>query len=73
MPTPARVVVCPQGPGPLRIEEVDLPDPGPHQVVVKQLASGVCHSQLHQMHGPGRSSNCSATSRRASCSPPAPR
>ena len=52
MPTPARVVVCPQGPGPLRIEEVDLPDPGPHQVVVKQLASGVCHSQLHQMHGP---------------------
>ena len=52
MPTPARVVVCPRGPGPLRIEEVDLPDPGPHQVVVKQLASGVCHSQLHQMHGP---------------------
>ncbi len=52
MPTPARVVVCPQGPGPLRIEEVDLPDPGPHQVVVRQFASGVCHSQLHQMHGP---------------------
>ena len=42
----------PSGPGPLRIEELDLPDPGPHQVVVKQLASGVCHSQLHQMHGP---------------------
>ena len=28
------------------------PTPGPHQVVVKQFASGVCHSQLHQMHGP---------------------
>jgi Zn-dependent alcohol dehydrogenase len=52
MPTPARVVVCPQGPGPLRIEELELPDPGPHQVVVKQFASGICHSQLHQMHGP---------------------
>ena len=52
MPTPARVVVVPEGPGPLRIEGVDLPDPGPHQVVVKQFASGVCHSQLHQMHGP---------------------
>ena len=52
MPTPARVVVCPQGPGPLRIDELELPDPGPHQVVVKQFASGVCHSQLHQMHGP---------------------
>ena len=50
MPTPARVVVLPQEQGPLRIEELELPDPGPHQVVVKQFASGVCHSQLHQMH-----------------------
>lgn len=52
MPTTARVIVCPQGPGPLQIEELALPDPGPNQVVVKQFASGVCHSQLHQMHGP---------------------
>ncbi len=52
MPTPARVVVCPAEPGPLRIDEITLPDPGPHQVVVKQFASGICHSQLHQMHGP---------------------
>jgi Zn-dependent alcohol dehydrogenase len=52
MPTPARVVVVPQEQGPLRVEEVALPDPGPHQVVVKQFASGVCHSQLHQMHRP---------------------
>src|SRR5688572_22073744 len=51
MSTPARVVVLPDAPGPLVIEEVQLPDPGPHQVVVKQFASGVCHSQLHQMHG----------------------
>ena len=27
-----------------------LPDPGPYQVVVKQFSSGVCHSQLHQLH-----------------------
>ena len=52
MPTPARVVVVPGEPGPLQIHEVNLPDPGPHQVVVKQFASGVCHSQLHQMHRP---------------------
>ncbi len=52
MPTPARVVVCPAEPGPLRIDEIALPDPGPHQVVVQQFASGICHSQLHQMHGP---------------------
>ncbi|MBI2764726.1 MAG: zinc-binding dehydrogenase [Chloroflexi bacterium] len=52
MPTAARVVVVPGEPGPLQIHEVSLPDPGPYQVVVKQYASGVCHSQLHQMHRP---------------------
>ncbi len=52
MPTPARVVVVPGEPGPLQIVELKLPDPGPHQVVVKQFAGGVCHSQLHQMHRP---------------------
>jgi len=50
MPTQARVVVLPQEQSTLRSEEVKLPDPGPYQVVVKQFASGVCHSQLHQMH-----------------------
>jgi len=54
MPTPARVVVVPQGEHRpvLRVDEVKLPDPGPYQVVVKQFASGICHSQLHQMHRP---------------------
>ena len=50
MGTAAQVVVLPEKPGPLEIQEIDLPDPGPTQVVVKQFASGVCHSQLHQMH-----------------------
>ena len=50
MPTPARVVVVPQEPGPLTVESVMLPDPGPNQVVVRQFASGICHSQLHEMH-----------------------
>ena len=52
MPTPARVVVVPGEPGPLQVRDVSLPDPGPYQVVVKQFASGICHSQLHQMHRP---------------------
>jgi Zn-dependent alcohol dehydrogenase len=52
MGTPARVVVLPREMKPLRVEEITLPDPGPSQVVVKQFASGVCHSQLHQMHTP---------------------
>ncbi len=54
MTTPARVVVLPQQQAPLEIQELDLPDPGPTQVVVKQYASGICHSQLHQMHRPRR-------------------
>ena len=50
MPTIARVAVVPQEDKPLVIEEVELPDPGPNQVHVKQFASGICHSQLHQIH-----------------------
>lgn len=36
----------------LELVELELPDPGPDQVTVKVLSSGVCHSQLHQMHNP---------------------
>lgn len=50
MTTPARVVVLPKDGGPLQVVDVELPDPGPFQVIVKQFASGICHSQLHQMH-----------------------
>jgi len=52
MPTAARVVVVPVEPGPLEVLDLQLPDPGPRQVVIRQYASGVCHSQLHQMHDP---------------------
>jgi len=53
MPTPSRVVVVPQEQGrPLEVVDCLLPDPGPHEVVVKQFASGVCHSQLHTIHNP---------------------
>ena len=55
MGTHAKVVVLPQDTATLRIEELSLPDPSPHQVVVKQFASGICHSQLHQMHRPRNS------------------
>ena len=36
----------------LIIDEVQVPDPRPSQVVVKLIATGVCHSQLHQMKDP---------------------
>jgi Zn-dependent alcohol dehydrogenase len=38
--------------GRLVIDELDIGDPGPTHVVVKQFATGVCHSQLHQIHNP---------------------
>ena len=37
---------------PLAVEEVELPDPGPREVRVKLFATGICHSQLHQIHNP---------------------
>jgi S-(hydroxymethyl)glutathione dehydrogenase/alcohol dehydrogenase len=41
-----------EGPGaPLRVEELELTDPGPGQVLVRMEASGVCHSDLHQADG----------------------
>jgi Zn-dependent alcohol dehydrogenase len=52
MPTAARVVVLPKEFGPMRIEEIELPDPVGHEVVIKEFASGICHSQLHTIHNP---------------------
>ena len=36
----------------LAIEEIELADPGAEEVLVELFASGICHSQLHQMHNP---------------------
>ena len=36
---------------PLAIEEVPLPTPGPGEVLVKIMASGVCHTDLHAADG----------------------
>lgn len=36
--------------GKLRIDELELPNPDVDQVAVKLYSSGICHSQLHQMH-----------------------
>lgn len=36
---------------PLAIEEVAVPKPGPGQVLVKVMACGVCHTDLHAVHG----------------------
>lgn len=36
---------------PLEIEEVQLDDPGPSEVLVRTAASGICHSDLHVIEG----------------------
>ncbi|MCA9821359.1 MAG: Zn-dependent alcohol dehydrogenase [Dehalococcoidia bacterium] len=36
---------------PLLIENVDVADPAPHEVRVRTVASGVCHSDLHFVDG----------------------
>ena len=34
----------------LVIEQIDIPDPSPTQVIVKLFSTGICHSQVHQMN-----------------------
>ena len=36
---------------PLAIEELPIPSPGPGQVLVRVVASGVCHTDLHAVSG----------------------
>jgi Zn-dependent alcohol dehydrogenase len=48
----ARVVVARQHQQTLELREIVLPAPQRHQVVVELLATGVCHSQLHQLRRP---------------------
>jgi Zn-dependent alcohol dehydrogenase len=53
MKTPAAIYVA--AGQPLVIDDIDLPDPGPTQVAVRQFATGVCHSQLHELNRPNPS------------------
>ncbi len=50
MKTPAAIFV--EAGKPLVVDDIDLPDPGPTQVAVRHFATGVCHSQLHELHRP---------------------
>jgi Zn-dependent alcohol dehydrogenase len=48
MLTPAAIYV--EAGKPMVVDDIDLPDPGPTQVLVRQFATGVCHSQLHELN-----------------------
>jgi S-(hydroxymethyl)glutathione dehydrogenase / alcohol dehydrogenase len=47
MPTKSRAAVLFKRGEPLRIETIDVADPGPGEVLIKLAASGLCHSDLH--------------------------
>jgi propanol-preferring alcohol dehydrogenase len=36
---------------PLEIKQVSIPQPGPNDVLIKMIACGVCHSDLHAARG----------------------
>ena len=36
---------------PLEIKQVDIPRPGPDDVLIKMIACGVCHTDLHFIRG----------------------
>ena len=36
---------------PLEVEDVQINKPGPHEVLIRTAAAGVCHSDLHFVNG----------------------
>lgn len=51
MSTKTRAAVCFSANEPLTMCDLDLADPGADQVMVRFLASGICHSDLHVLDG----------------------
>ena len=52
MATKTRAAVMVEHGQPLVVEEIILQDPHESEVLVELFASGICHSQLHQIHSP---------------------
>lgn len=46
-----RAAVLNEIPGKLEIDEVHVDNPGPHEVLVRTAAAGLCHSDLHFLEG----------------------
>jgi S-(hydroxymethyl)glutathione dehydrogenase/alcohol dehydrogenase len=46
-----RAAVLHESPGKLSIEEVDVDDPQPNEILVRTKAAGLCHSDLHHLVG----------------------
>jgi S-(hydroxymethyl)glutathione dehydrogenase/alcohol dehydrogenase len=46
-----QAAVLRQAPGKLAIEDVQVADPAPHEVLIRVAAAGLCHSDLHVLTG----------------------
>jgi propanol-preferring alcohol dehydrogenase len=42
---------------PLEIKQVEIPKPGPNDVLVKLIACGVCHTDIHVANGGKKRNN----------------
>ncbi len=51
MPKTMRAAVVEQFGQPLTIKELPIPDPGPGQILMEVVSSGVCHTDLHAADG----------------------
>lgn len=51
LPKTMKAAVVREFGAPLRIEEVEVKRPGKNQILVKVIASGVCHTDLHAVEG----------------------
>ena len=48
---PMKAAVVPKLGGKLEIIELSVPEPGPGQVLIRMLASGLCHTDIHAARG----------------------
>jgi S-(hydroxymethyl)glutathione dehydrogenase/alcohol dehydrogenase len=46
-----KAAVLNQQPGALDLEDLRIDDPGPHEVLIRTVGAGLCHSDLHFMEG----------------------
>jgi Zn-dependent alcohol dehydrogenase len=48
----ARAAILYEAGAPLLVDEIEIPEPREGELLVRNLATGVCHSQLHQLRAP---------------------
>ncbi|MFE3999338.1 alcohol dehydrogenase catalytic domain-containing protein [Nocardioides sp. YIM B13467] len=51
MPQTVRAVIARSKGAPVEIVNINVPDPGPGEVVVQVMTCGVCHTDLHYREG----------------------